>query len=66
MAGEHHNHSHGAKEEKDKIVKNLVAVLGIYLFFIFESAMSMIRKRRNKKVCYVLFCVSCASLYSDL
>jgi len=46
---DHGGHEHGSDEEKSKLMKSLVAVLGIYIFFLFESGMSMIRKRRKEK-----------------
>ncbi|CAK8671325.1 unnamed protein product [Clavelina lepadiformis] len=48
---DHGAHDHGSEsDEKDTIMKNLVAVLGIYIFFVFESGMGLLRKyRRNKR-----------------
>ena len=48
---DHGAHDHGSEsDEKDTIMKNLVAVLGIYIFFVFESGMGLLRKYRRNKV----------------
>ena len=57
MGGHEHDHSDEEAEEieKMKILKSLVAVLGVYIFFIFESGMSIVRKRKRKRVNSVFF-----------
>ena len=51
MGGHDHDHAeHASEEDKSSIIKSLVAVLGVYVFFLFESGMSLIRERRKDKV----------------
>lgn len=49
VGGDHSGHVHTADvvaEEQQKVMKSLVAVIGIYMFFVFESVMSMWRKHK--------------------
>ena len=52
MGGHDHDHSGASKGETEKmiILKSLVAVIGVYIFFLFESGMSIVRKRKRKRV----------------
>ena len=47
---EHHHDETEMEEEKQKILKCLAGVFGLYGFFLFESSMVIMRKRKAKKV----------------
>jgi len=44
--GHDHSAEEGVAEERQKVLKSLVAVLGIYAFFVFESVMTLLRNRK--------------------
>nr|XP_009862239.1 zinc transporter ZIP10 [Ciona intestinalis] len=47
-----HAHDHGNEDknkEKEKLMKSLVAVVGMYMFFVMESLMGIARQRKNMK-----------------
>lgn len=52
LGEEEHDHAHdeGNEKEKRNILISLVAVFGIYFFFLFESGMAIFRNHKRKKV----------------
>nr|CAB3266262.1 zinc transporter ZIP10 [Phallusia mammillata] len=51
--GDHSGHDHSnadvVAKEQQKVFKSLVAVFGIYIFFVFESVMALWRKQKQGK-----------------